>query len=297
MGKRILIADAGASSTKWLYIANTDIFSKDNEEWKRHALFFESEGINPVQQNIEKVLQVLEKVQASYKFHNLNAIFFFGAGCISYQSVLMKYHLKAAFGAVPHIEVAGDLTGASKALFGKADGIAAILGTGSNSGIYKEGKITMKIPALGYILGDEGSGAALGKRLLNGVYKRQLSPEIIQKFNEKYKFSLDDIIMNVYRRHRPAHFLASFSPFILDNIENPEIKNLVKDEFILFFERNILPYKDMAPLKTGFVGSIAYYYQDLLRETAKEFGVEITKIEKSSIWGISSYILQELQNQ
>ena len=300
MGKRILIADAGATNTKWVYVPDLSLINKDmllaSDKWQNEIIFFESEGINPVQQKIEKILEILEKVQTQYNLCDIDEIYFYGAGCISYQSSMMSYHLQAVFGQAK-VEVQSDLFGSAKALFGQDEGLTCILGTGSNTGIFKDEKIIAKIPALGYVLGDEGSGCAIGKRLLNAVYKKQLSEDLIQKFHTNYNLSLDDVIMKVYRRPRPAHFLASFSPFILENIDNPQIKEMVKSEFRLFFEHNVIPYKSSLPsdqfecLKIGFTGSIAFYYEKLLKETAADFNLKIYEIIKSPIVALAQKIL------
>lgn len=281
MMKKILIADAGSTKTHWSLLT----------EETGTPVGISTAGINPAHDTPEAVAAKLRDLQNHEDFRRIDEIYFYGAGCATDAlKQTLKDALKEALGA-EKIVVESDLLGAAIALFGASDGIACILGTGSNTGLYSGGKIISKIPSLGFILGDEGGGVALGKVLLNGIFKRQLSPETISKFEREYNLSLDTLIEKVYRQPKPAPFIASFSPFLLENIGSEEIRNLLKNEFKDFFKKNILSYKDYEGYKVGFVGSIAYNFKDILIETASEYRLEISNIISQPIHGLEKHYL------
>jgi N-acetylglucosamine kinase-like BadF-type ATPase len=187
------------------------------------------------------------------------------------------------------IEVHSDLLAAARALCGNKPGIACILGTGSNSCYYDGKEICDNVSPLGYILGDEGSGAVIGKIFLGDVLKNQLSKEISDKFLTQYKLDRLTVIRRVYKEPQGNRFLASVTPFLSENIDNPEIHALVKNAFLAFFKRNIAQYKGYQTLAVNFVGSIAYYFQDVLREAAAEVGCHIGTIIKSPMEGLLKF--------
>lgn len=277
--KEILIADAGSTKTDWSFLYGSDY----------NVVRIKSKGINPLLQSEEEISGILMEVKHELKENCPKEIYFFGAGCAgeninnSLKTLLQKV-LKAET-----INVDSDLKGACISLFGKKSGIVAILGTGSNSCIYHEGIITDRIPSLGYILGDEGSGSALGKRLINNIFKRQLPKFIIDKFQEEYDLTPEEVIENVYRKPMASGYLASFSPFLLKNSEISEISEIIISELESFFIKDILPYKINSTTKLGFIGSVAFSYKSFLQDIAEKYGLQIEKIRKSPIEGLEIY--------
>lgn len=278
--KHVLIAEAGATKTDWSLLKH-----------KSDPIRLQSIGINPAQDTQNDIKIILEKVKDQLIGQEIDSIYFFGAGCATPLLRLKIIEaLKDVF-KIDSIEVESDLKAAALALFGDSQGIACILGTGSASGLFSEGQLISQIPSLGYILGDEGSGMALGKRLLNSVFKNQLSHELSLKFQQEYNISLPILIDNVYGQRKPAKYLASFAPFLLKNIENEEIKALVEVEFDVFFKRNILSYTNSKDINIGFVGSVAWHFQDIIKKRAEKYGLKIASILKTPMPHLEIFLI------
>lgn len=276
--KSILLADSGSTKTIWSLL----------REGETSPLRLNTEGLNPLHGTEADFLPIIQKVRKEWEDYDILEIHFFGAGCIPEVSQTIKFPLEHYFGNIP-IEVRSDMEEAAIALFGENEGIACILGTGSNSCFYSNGKILDQIPSLGYILGDEGSGVALGKSLLNAVFKRKLSEKLISKFKETYSTNLPDLIQKVYRQPKPATYIASFSPFILKNLNDKEIYELVSDQFELFFRNNVMQYEGYKDKKIGFVGSVAYHYRDLVKKVGEKLGIYIHNIIPDPLIALEKY--------
>ena len=281
MNKGLLIADSGSTKTDWLFV------STNGERLEQHT-----DGINPARDardNIYNVLyhQLLPQLPQALE---LQAVYFYGAGCIppfkeNVQSVINEL-LPAC-----HIEVESDLLGSARALCGHEPGIACILGTGSNSCLYDGKDIVTNTPPLGYVLGDEGSGAFLGKTLLNGLFKGVLPDALKEAFCRKYDLTLPRIIERVYRLPAANTFLASLVPFIAEHRQHPAIHDMLVDAFRLFIVRNIAIYghKEM-PLH--LVGGIAYQFEEELRTAAATEDMQIGRILRRPIEAIVQYHLK-----
>ena len=163
------------------------------------------------------------------------------------------------------------------------------MGTGSNSCLYDGRSIAANVSPLGYIIGDEGSGAVLGKLFLGDVLKRQMPPEVASRFLEEYDLDLLTIIRRVYKEPQANRFLASVTPFLSKNIDVPEIHDLVLGSFRAFFRRNIKNYPDYDKHTVNFIGSIAFYFKDVLEEAANAEGCHIGDIVKSPMQGLVKY--------
>ena len=186
------------------------------------------------------------------------------------------------------IQVDSDMLGAARALCGDSEGVACVLGTGSNSCLYNGTEITDQVPSLGYILGDEGSGAALGRRFISDCLKRQLPESVSKEFMERYSLSKDIIIENVYRKPLPNRYIAGFVPFIHEKRAIPEVHKMLVQCFSEFFTRNIINYhKPWLP--AHFVGSLAGLFADELIEAADSLGMTIGRIMTSPIIGLADY--------
>lgn len=274
----ILIADSGSTKTDWA------IVDKDT------TLRINTQGINPVHQNCEAILKILyEELLPHLEVPEVEAVYYYGSGVRPELEEQMADVLHGTFPRAKTIEAHSDLLGAARALFGCNCGIACILGTGANSCLYNGSRIVMNTPAMGYVLGDEGSGAALGKRLLHDLYKGVLSEEIVSGFEAETGLSLPEIIDKVYRQPMPNRFLASLSEYIHNHLTDwLELRRLVIDNFSDFFRFNIAPYQ-RRDLPVSFVGSLAHYYQAELREVARSMGYTIGAVTRSPIEGLVRY--------
>ena len=273
----ILIADSGSTVTDWTVIKNDKSICR-----------YSTKGMNPFFQSQEEIeteirVNLLDKLED----RSFDGIYFYGAGCIFGKQDIVRNALKAYFKS-PIIEVDTDMLAAAHALCGKESGIACILGTGSNSCFYDGKDIQENVSPLGFILGDEGSGAVIGKLFVGSLLKNQLKEGLKEEFLAEFKLEQGDIIDRVYRKPFPNRFLASLTPFILKHIGEPSVEKLVLDTFKDFFQRNVMQY-EYKNEKVHFIGSIAYHFKAILEQSAKEKGITIGQIEKSPMEGLIKY--------
>ncbi|MBD5221234.1 MAG: hypothetical protein HDS70_02570 [Bacteroidales bacterium] len=278
--KKTLIADAGSTKVEWVMIDSSG---------KTTARFLE-EGMNSLLANADEVASAFAAVRKRLGEENVpEEIYFYGAGCAT-PRICGKIE-EALRGVWPEAKAtaSSDLLGTARSLFADTPGIACILGTGSNSCLYDGKQIATNVPSLGYILGDEGSGAALGKRLVADAFKNHLPEVIREKFLARYNLSLGDILEKVYRSSAPNKFLASLVPFLKENLWNPYIYSLVHQEFTHFVKRNIAMYEGAHTLPVSFTGSIAYHFSDILREAAAAQGYDVDSITDGPMEGLIAY--------
>lgn len=274
---KILIADSGATKTDWCLLQQGEILHR-----------FNTKGISPIFQTEDEItIEIKEHVYPHMKDKMPDAIYFYGSGCIPEKTEEVKSALQSSF-PIEKVEVYSDLVAAAHSLCANEPGIACILGTGSNSCEWNGEKITNQVSPLGFILGDEGSGASMGKLLVGDVLKNQLSAELKEKFLKQYDLNTAIIIENVYRKPFPSRFLASITPFLLQNIENDVVKNIVDKSFTDFFQRNVMQY-EYKNKKVNFVGSIAHYYAAILKEVAVKKEIRVGKIIQSPMEGLIEY--------
>lgn len=273
-----LIADSGATKTDWC-------IGQD----KTNARIIQTQGINPFHQSKEHIEKVLKEELFPQLKHpeSITHTHFYGAGCTPEKSLLVKEALQALF-TQAEAQVESDLLGAARSLCGKEQGIACILGTGSNSCEYDGEKITANVSPLGYILGDEGSGAALGKRLVGDCLKHQLSEHICKTFLEETELTPSEIIEKVYRQPQANRFLASLTPFLYRHREEAEIRKLLVGSFCDFFRRNVMQY-NYSFCKVHFTGSIAWFFQEEVKEAAHTLNIQTGKFIKSPIHGLINF--------
>lgn len=293
----ILIADSGGSKTDWALVSlPTDTH--------KYVLKVRTQGLNPFHQSKDVILKALEEelMPALYKAAEQSGTFskeydiaekvtqiaFYGAGCTRALSPIVGEALAAAFPSAS-IKVESDLLGAAHAVCGHEEGIACILGTGANSCLYDGEQIVANISPLGYILGDEGSGAVLGKMLLNGIFKGDLSAEIRDLYLEWSGLTYPEIIDKVYRQPLANRFLAGSSKFIKDNLQYAELEGLVRYNFDTFFNKNILKYTVSSIRVISAVGGIASAFEEQLRASADSFGYQVGKVLSSPIDGLIEY--------
>lgn len=273
----ILIADSGSTKTDWCVI-----------ERGKPALRFQTRGMNPFFQTEEEIGKEIETgLLPALKDLIPSAVCFYGAGCAFPEKNEMIRRSVNRYLPVP-VEVGSDLLAAARALCGDEPGIACILGTGSNSCYYDGKEIINNVSPLGFILGDEGSGAVLGKLLIGDVLKDQLPPALKEQFLTQYGLTQTSIMDKVYRQPFPNRFLAGLSPFIREHLDEPAIWELVTRSFLAFFTRNVKQY-DCFELPVHLVGSVAWYYQDILKDIAFDLGIRIGTVAQSPMEGLIAY--------
>ena len=272
-----LIAESGSTRTEWALV-------EDNHLVQR--VF--TEGLNPFFQTRREISRSVRLgLPESFFKKKLDQVYYYGAGCSSYEKKnILGASLVAQFNTP--IQVESDLLAAARGLFKCEAGIACILGTGSNSCFY-DGKIIVKnVKAAGYILGDEGSGAVLGKLFLADLLKGLAPKELANEFHEKFRISVNDVMESVYNLPFPNRFLGTIAYFLGDYMDNEYVYNLLTNNLRSFFNRNVCQY-DYINYPIRFVGSLAYAYPDILQEVAQEFGVEIDVIEETPMNGLIEF--------
>lgn len=274
----IIIADSGSTQTDWVIL-------KDEQQ-----IGFSTQGINPLFLDNKSVINDIEThFPKDIDVKLIEQVYFYGPGCgTKERRQLVESPLKSIFPNA-NIQVETDLLGAARALFQK--GIACILGTGSNSGYYDGDNMHEQTHSLGYILGDEGSGANLGLQLIKHFLNHRLEERTEELFLKEYQLSAEQIIDKVYRQPYPNRFLASFAPFVNSNLDDKNIRRFTEQSFSDFIDLHILPYPKEQRKSVAFVGSVAYYFKDLLEELALKKGLKISKIVKSPINDLAGYYI------
>ncbi|WP_300727747.1 ATPase [uncultured Bacteroides sp.] len=273
----ILIADSGSTKTDWCY-------GSDIHQYK----LIQTEGINPVHQSEETIRKIITNglIPQLPVSGRCTAIYFYGAGCLPTKTTGM-IHLLEEYFPYANVYVESDLLGAARALCKNQPGIACILGTGSNSCLFDGKRITHNISPLGYILGDEGSGAYLGKRFIGDCLKGQL-PEVLKDgLLEELKMTPSDIIDRVYRQPQANKFLASITPYIYNHKDMKPVHDFLTDCFKEFFRRNVLLYPKRLPV--SFVGSIAWNFKEEIMEVAHDYNLQMGLFIKSPIDELARY--------
>ncbi len=288
----ILIADSGSTKTDWRLI---------DEQKKIHQ--FATQGLNPYFQTSKQISEILKSElipQLDSSFSHLTShisylishIFFYGAGCkADSKKEIVKTALNESF-PKSIIEINTDLLGAARALCGTNPGIAAILGTGSNTCYYDGSSIIENRASLGYALGDEGSGAHIGKTFVQAYLNKEMPADLATRFYERFKLSTDDILDAIYKQPMPNRFLASFSKFIYQNIKEQYVIDLIVGCFEQFFDKHICKYSQHKEVKLSCTGSVAFYYSNILRAVATNKGVAIETIVETPIAGLTLYHLR-----
>lgn len=275
----ILVADSGASKSDWILI-----------DGKSEFISFHLVGLNPFYLSSKQIEDIISKELTPFiEAKKIKELHFYGAGCASvYKCMIVEDVFRSLFqNADIHIE--SDLLGASRALFGNKEGIANILGTGSNACYYDGERIIENIISLGYFFGDEGSGAHMGKTFIKDLLLNNLPENLKNKFKSRYNYSRDNILDAVYNLPFPNRFLASFCEFFADNLGDPYIYNLIANSFREFFMNHVEKFKKFKKVPLSFVGSVAFYFEPILQEVANEFDAKIEKIERSPIHALAQY--------
>jgi glucosamine kinase len=280
----LLIADSGSTKAAWRLV--------DDKKKIHHFL---TEGLNPYFKSHGEIIEEIKgNLIPNFPYGTeVTRIFFYGAGCSSSEKCdMVKDALAESFSGAS-ITVEHDILAAARAACGNAEGIVCILGTGSNSCLFDGKKIVNKIGGLGYILGDEGSGAHLGKNLLEAYLNRDLPNDIYKEFENTFRLTREEIDKRVYEKPLASRFLASFSRFIGDHVEHPFFVKMLESCLESFLEKHVCRYPDYKSKPVHFVGSIAYYYRDILKRVALAKGIIVGKIlpypvEELTLYHLSS---------
>lgn len=276
----ILIADAGSTKIDWCIISSTgEVICNITTPGINIAIASEQE-IHDCFLTARETLNQESKPAA---------IFYYGAGCASPNLCKEVADALSTVWGATHVEAASDMLGACRALLKDSPGVACILGTGSNSALYDGNAIIANTPPLGYILGDEGGGAALGKRLVSDIFKGLTPTDITSNFLTETGLTKEDVIRKVYREPAANRFLASLAPFIAHHISEEYLRNLVRQEFSRFIRRNLLQYPDIENLPISFIGSIAIHFKDILLEVIADMNLSAGKIIKSPMEGLIEF--------
>ena len=276
-----LIIDAGSTKMEWILL--------DGDVVKQR---FQTEGFNPnyaEKQCLENMVSFVETQCLASQKTEIQSIHYYGTGCGNEQNCLLikevfLHHFPNAETSVTH-----DLMAACHAVLGHEKGIACILGTGSNSCVYDGADIIEKAVSLGYMVGDEGSGMHIGREVVRAYFHGFMPKDLSQIFEAEYHLELKDFIQHLYHEDQPSKYLASFAKFAGENQSHPYIKGLVKGCFKAFIEAFILRYKDGKSLKISFIGSVAFHFQDLLKESLMEYGLSLGEIMQTPAEGLIRY--------
>ncbi|MGJ7029656.1 N-acetylglucosamine kinase [Niabella hirudinis] len=277
----ILIADGGATRTSWSFINDESVFNFETEGY--HPFFVDARYI---EQSLQKALP---DILASCCDQIREVCFYSaGAGYSAEADMVLKNGIASVF---PHagVSLATDLLAASRALLQKDAGFAAILGTGSNSGLYNGKEITHNIESGGFLLGDEGSGAYLGKMIIAGYIRGEMSGELKQAFEDRYQLTPEQLINEVYTTKTPNRYCARFAAFAGAHIQNTYCRELVIVNFDDFFKKIIVHYPNYQHYSINAVGSVAYYLKDIFEEVAARHGMTVGNLFPSAIDGLTRY--------
>ncbi len=279
----ILIADSGATKTSWALIKDDNILTHDTS------------GFNPYYMAPSVIRKILsEELIPGITEAEVTRIFYYGSGCSTEKNCAVVGSALAQHFPGAVTEVQHDLLAAARALLGRREGIACILGTGANSCAYDGKKITRNVPSLGYMFGDEGSGANIGRKFLTEYLKKKLAKEIIIAFDEEFEYSLEDILQSTYNEGNPSSYMASFTRFLAKHEHHDDIREILYSSFLEFFTESVSKYDRYKILPVSFVGSVAFYFRHILSEAAWQQGISIGRIEQAPMEGLIRYHKEDM---
>ncbi|MDR2651944.1 MAG: ATPase [Prevotellaceae bacterium] len=274
----ILVADSGSTKTSWCVIDSYENYN-----------YIETGGLNPCLQSEEVILNELQTNLFPQITCEINRIFYYGTGVTSEKQPVMIEILKKIFQKATTVEAYSDLLGSARSVCGNNAGIACILGTGSNSCLFDGKNIIDAVSCGGYILGDEGSGAVLGRNLLNAFLKRDLSENVHDDLVKNHNLSYGYIVEKVYKTPMANAWMASFTKYLNENQNEPCIRKIITESFEAFFAKNVEKYADYKKYQVHFIGSIAYHFKPILEEIAKRRQITTGNIIQAPITELANY--------
>ncbi|MBO6516096.1 MAG: hypothetical protein JJ975_06070 [Bacteroidia bacterium] len=280
----ILVADSGSTKCDW--------FISDGEQ----RVFGKTMGFNPFFHSEEFILSELGKSEVLNQYKEaVESVYYYGAGCSSPErNEILKRALSAYFPNAINWTIAQDMAGAAFATCGEDPGVVCILGTGSNSCFYDGKDVHEKIPALGYVLGDEGSGAYFGKILLADYLYGRMPVELSQEFDAKYDVAKEEVFQHVYHKPHVNVYLASFMKFASFHMEHPYVNEMIYQGLKKFAQIHILCYSNYNDYPVRFVGSIAHYFRDILEQVGRELDFEVGGVVKKPIEPLADFHLSKV---
>ncbi len=273
-----LIADSGSTKASWCML--------DGNKKK----IISTQGISPYFLSQVQIQIIIEnELKPKLKGIEPAEIYYYGTGCSNPENIkAVKQSLKKVFPAAK-IAVDHDLMGAAKALCGNEKGIACILGTGSNSCYYNGKRIVKNNPGIGFILGDEGSGAYLGKKVVQHFMYNTFDEDLMDRFNVKYNTNAIEILEAVYKGPLPNRYLANFTAFLVENRGHFMIENIIEDGLNDFFFNHLYKYKEVWTHPVHFIGSVAFGFKDVLKEICHSYEMQLGKVLQQPIDGLIKY--------
>lgn len=274
-----LIADSGATKTAWALVHGNGV------------THLKTQGLSPYYFTAAQIADTLKtELLPALPAEGIEAVYFYGTGCATKpMQDIVAQGLKLVWGKKLKTEVSSDLTAAARSLCGKSKGVVCILGTGSNSCVYNGKKITRNNPAPGYVLGDEGSGAYLGKKVLQHFIYQTFDEELMHKFNLAYQTDYRTILDHVYKQPWPNRYLASFTTFLSENRGHYMIENILEDGIGDFIMTHLYKYTESWIWPVNFTGSIAWHFRDKLEELAAAFQLQLGTIRQAPLDGLVAY--------
>lgn len=270
-----LIIDAGSTKMEWILL--------DGEMVKKR---FTTAGFNPNYSDRQDLVKTCLGASLPNEIHSIH---YYGTGCSNEQNCQIIKSVFLGHSPNAHIHVAHDLMAVCHAVLGLEKGIACILGTGSNACVYDGEDIIDGAVSLGYLVGDEGSGVHIGREVIRAYYYGFMPGELRRQFEATYHLDLENFIQQLYHGGQPSRYLASFAKFAGEHQDTPFIRDLVKDCFKAFVEAFVLRFKDCKAMKVCFVGSIAYHFCDILRESLAEYGLTMGEVMQTPAEGLIKY--------
>jgi N-acetylglucosamine kinase-like BadF-type ATPase len=279
----IIIADSGGSKIDWRFLKKDGTINQAN-----------SPGFNPYYQPLDHLTAIVDEHLVPKIDESVDKIFYYGTGVSSDKNITLIKDAFAKYWPKAYIEIGWDLLAAARALCGRERGIACILGTGSNSCLYDGEKIIDNVANLGWILADEGSGTYIGKQFIFDYFRKEMPENIAKRFYERFPFSREEVLEKVYKGEKPGAFLASFSKFIFQHLDEPYCYKLIYNSIADFIQNNVMKYDDYKNTKVHFVGSIGFYYSDIVRQVANDKGIIVKNILEGPIAGLTLYHQKDL---
>jgi N-acetylglucosamine kinase-like BadF-type ATPase len=276
----IAIVDSGSTKSDWVIL----------DEFKNVFLKTETIGFNPNFISRELIVPEIEKNTSLNTVKNsITKIFFYGSGCgVKQNCDTIEQEVGRVF-TNAKITVREDLAAAAYAAYNGKPAIVCIMGTGSNSCYFDGENLKIKLPSLGILIGDEGSGSAIGKQLVRRFFMQKLPQDLHEEFENTYHLTIDEALKNMYHSTRPNAFLADFNKFVVERKDHPYFIQMVSEEMKNFFEYQVIPYEESKNSEINFIGSIAYYYENILRSVASELHLNVGHVVQKPIESLVSY--------
>lgn len=275
-----LIVDSGSTKTIWCLTHNNKVYQE-----------IQTPGINPFISSKELIVSIIENEVIANLAHQPNSIFYYGAGCSTETNKGLLHTELKRINSNATIEVEHDLLAVARALCLFEPGIAVILGTGSNSCLYDGANIVSHTPSLGYVIGDEGSGAYIGKQIISDIWYNRMPQELIEDFFEHHPHPLEYFLQKIYKEPSANAYLASFTRWIIKHKSHAYVQLLIKNCFSIFIEKQISPYDKNISNKINSIGSIAFYFRDEWKDVILQHGYVQGTVEQSPMQGLIQYHL------